>query len=303
MTSRERALIGAVAAAGALWFGSQGLARYRDAVAKNQSQQTAAETALNEGHVAQLRGQRARKRLSDWRNRSLPTDQQVAESLYQDWIRSQATGAGMTVTQITDKSGVTRNAQFGEAALELRAEGTLAQLADFLYRFYTAPHLHRISNASITAADGGQKLSLVMTATALILADSRQTDALAEGEPQPIEGVKSLDEIRQRLVDRNLFVAHSPKAQGEPTNDGGAAEAIFSGVTYESDGWVMSVRNKTSGSVSRFKKGDPVAFGAMKGKVLEIENRRAVIETDKGRVELRLGQNFSEATPLAPPAA
>src|SRR5690606_31957805 len=157
-----------------------------------------------------------------------PPDQQVAESLYQDWIRSQATGAGMTVTQITDKSGVSRNAQFGEAALEVRADGTLAQLADFLYRVCTAPRLHRISDASITASNGGQKLSLVMTATALILSDSRQTDALAEGEPQPIDGVQSLEEIQKRLVDRNLFVAHAAKSQGPPPSDGGAAEAIFS---------------------------------------------------------------------------
>lgn len=303
MTSRERTLIGAVAAAGALWFGSQGLTRYREAVARNQNVQTAAEAALSEGRVAQLRGQRARKMLSDWRNQSLPTDQQVAESLYQDWLRAQATGAGMAVTQLTDKSGATRNPQFGEAAVESRADGTLAQLANFLYRFYTAPHLHRISNASITAADGGQKLSLVITATALILPDSRQSDALADGEPQPIDGVKSLEEIRQRLVDRNLFVAHTPKSQVAVTTDGGAAEAIFSATYYGLDGWQMGVRNKTSGSVAYYKKGDAVAFGEMKGKVVEIEARRVVIETGKGRVELLWGQNFSEATPLAPPAA
>ena len=44
-------------------------------------------------------------------------------------------------------------------------------------------------------------------------------------------------------------------------------------------------------------------FGSFKGKVVEIENRRMVIETEKGRVELRAGQNFGQTTLLAPPAA
>lgn len=302
MTSRERNLIGAVAAAGVLWFGSQGLTRYRDAVERNANKQTEAERALNEARTAELRGKRARKQVNEWRSQSLPTNRDVAESLYQDWLRTQLTGAGMTVTQIADKSGSARNPQFGEVAIEVRADGALPQLTDFLHRFYSGPHLHRISSATITAADGGQKLSLTMTAAALIMPDAKRADKLAEGDPRPIEGVKSLDEIRQRLVDRNMFVAHTPKS-GEATADASASEAEFTGAVYGSDGWQGWVRNKTSGQVSRFAEGDAVEFGSFKGKVVEIENRRMVIETDKGRVELRAGQNFSQTTLLAPPAA
>lgn len=304
MTSREKTLIAAVAAVGVLWFGTQGLTRYRDTVERNTNLQMEAERALSEARTAELRGQRARKQVNEWRSQSLPTNRDVAESLYQDWLRSQLTGAGMTVTQIADKSGSARNPQFGEVAIEVRADGALPQLADFLHRFYSGPHLHRISNATIIAADGGQKLSLTMTATALILPDAKRTDALAEGDPRPIEGVKSLDEIRQRLVDRNMFVAHAAKGAGEEVKaDSNAAEAEFSSTVYGSDGWQGWVRNKTSGQVSRFSVGDDVEFGEFKGKVVEIENRRMVIETDKGRAELRAGQNFSQTTLLAPPAA
>jgi hypothetical protein len=309
MTSREKTLIGAVAAAGVLWFGTQGLTRYRETVERNTNVQMEAERALSEARAAELRGQRARKQVNDWRSQSLPTNRDVAESLYQDWLRAQLTGAGMTVTQIADKSGSARNPQFGEVAIEVRADGALPQLTDFLHRFYSGPHLHRISSATITAADGGQKLSLTMTAAALILPDVKRTDKLAEGDPRPIEGVKSLDEIRQRLVDRNVFVAYTPKSAGEATADSNAAEVEFtttvSGVygDYGVEGWQFWVRNKKSGQVSRFLKGDAVEFGSFKGKVIEIENRRVVIETDKGRIEFRPGQNFSEGTPLAPPAA
>lgn len=304
MTSREKTLIGAVAAAGVLWFGTQGLTRYRETVERNTNLQLEAERNLSEARAAELRGQRARKQVNDWRSQSLPTNRDVAESLYQDWLRTQLTGAGMTVTQIADKSGSARNPQFGEVAIEVRADGALPQLTDFLHRFYSGPHLHRISNATIIAADGGQKLSLTMTAAALILPDAKRTDKLAEGDPRPIEGVTSLDEIRQRLVERNLFVAHAPQgASGEAPTDSNAAETEFSSTVYGSDGWQGWVRNKTSGQVSRYAVGDAIELGSFKGKVVEIENRRMVIETDQGRVELRAGQNFSQTTLLAPPAA
>jgi hypothetical protein len=304
MTSRERTLIGAVGAAGLLWFGTQGLSRYREAVDRNATVQLEAERSLSEARAAELRGQRARKQVNEWRSRSLPTNREVAESLYQDWLREQVVAAGMTVTQIADKSGSARNPQFGEVAVEVRAEGSLAQLVEFLHRFYSGPHLHRISSATLTTADGGQKLTFGMTATALILPDAKRTDTLAEGDPQPIDGVKSLDDVRKRLTDRNLFAAYAAKTDGgQKSADNTAAEAEFSATVYGSDGWQAWVRNKSSGAVSRFEKGDAIEFGALKGKVVELESRRMVIETDKGRVELREGQNFSQTTLLAPPAA
>jgi hypothetical protein len=52
-----------------------------------------------------------------------------------------------------------------------------------------------------------------------------------------------------------------------------------------------------------FQQGDEIEIGKIKGKVIELDGRRAVIETEKGRLEIRLGQNFGEATPLEAPAA
>ena len=80
------------------------------------------------------------------------------------------TEAGLNVTQLSNKSGNARNPQFQEVAFELRATGTMGQLTEFLYRFYSSPHLHRISSATILAEDAGKKLSVTATATALVRA-------------------------------------------------------------------------------------------------------------------------------------
>jgi hypothetical protein len=302
VTNREKILAGAVVAAGALWFGTQGLTRYREALTRNESLQLEAERALIDVQTAEFRGQKARKQLNQWLGQSLPRNREVAESLYQDWLRTQLTEAGLEIAQLSDKSGNNRNPQFGELAIEIRATGAIEKVADFLYRFYASPHLHRISSATLTAEDGGKKLSLTATANALILPDVKRADKLAEGEPQKLP--KSKDEFRASLAARNLFVAHTAKTDGtDGKKDEAAAAAKITGMIYGLGGWRMDVQTKDSGDLKHFQQGDDIEFGQLKGKVIELDGRRAVIETDKGRLEVRLGQNFGEAVPVEAPAA
>jgi hypothetical protein len=303
MTSREKVLTGAVVAAGVLWFGTQGLTKYRDALDRNEALRSEAEQALTDAQTAEYRGQKARKQLNEWLAQSLPSNRDVAESLYQDWLRSQLTEAGLNVTQLSNKTGNARNPLFNEVAFELRASGTMEQLADFLYRFYAAPHLHRISSATIIAEDAGKKLNVTATASALILPDVKRTDKLPAGEAAALP--KSKDEFRNGLVDRNLFVAYSPKpGEGEGEGkDAAAAAAKFAWADYGAYGWRMGVKTGESGDMKYYHQGDDIEIGKLKGKVVEIESRRAIIETDKGRVEVRFGQSFADAVPLEAPAA
>jgi hypothetical protein len=299
MTQREKVLTGAVAAAGVLWFASGGVDKYRAALNRNRGIETQARQELEEANLAVLRGQHARRRLRDWQSRSLPAQIDVAESLYQDWLREQLTGAGLEVTQLGDKSASSRGQQFEELAVEVTATGTLAQLTDFLHRFYSAVHLHRITGATLTATDGGQKLSINLTIGALALAGSEREDKLAEGEPRELEF--PLEEARTRLVSRNLFSPPTPKAA--PAADAQAADAVATMMTEGERGWRLGLRIKSSGKMQYFYEGDSIEVGQFKGKVVEIERRRAVVETDKGKMELRIGQNLSEATVIDSPAA
>ncbi len=299
MTSREKTLIGAVAVAVVAWGGSKAATSYRETLERNTSQKTEAEQALNEAKVSVRRGEHARRQLNEWADRSLPRDRDIAESLYEDWLRAQITGAGLELTQLSDRTAAGRNAQYSELSFEYRGSGTLEQLADFLFRFYSAPHLHRISAATITGADAGKKLNLSMAVNALVLPNATRADKLAEGEPRKLAG--TLDEYRKRLTSRNLFVAYTPKATDK--GDGVAAKNRVSGFTYESDGWVMWVQNEDSKEIKRVAKGDDVDYGKVKGKVVEVSGRNAVIETADGRKEIRIGQKFSEAMPVEAPAA
>jgi len=297
MTQREKTLGLAVAAAGALFLGTRGVEKYRAAVDRNANLQFEAERALDDANFAMLRGQRARHQLNQWRRRSLPTNRDVAESEYQDWLRTQLTAAGLTVKELADKSALNRRPEYTDLSAAIDAEGTLAQLSDFLYAFYAAPHLHRISAATLTPAKEGDKLTIALTVDALILPECDRTNALAERPPQELP--KSAAEFRDSLTARNLFVAYKPEAdgKGDAGADSDAADAKLSGMTYGDRGWRLAVLKQKSGEVSHFYEGDSIKIGRFDGKLLELDGRRVVLETKAGRVELRLGQTFADAKP------
>jgi hypothetical protein len=293
MTSREKRLAGAVAAVGLLWGGMKGVDRYRSALEANQTQERQAVDALDDAEFAEARGERAKRRLIDWGKRSLPTDRDVAKSLYHDWLRKELTAAGLTVEQLADKPLGRANPSYGELAVDIRAVGTLEQLTNFLYKFYSTPHLHRISTATVTASEAGAKLTAALGIDALILTESTRKDALAEGEALPLP--QPLEDIRTSLVSRNVFAPHT----GKPADSGDEASKAFVRMfIYGDGGYMMQVKIDEPAKTRYFRQGERIEFGKFAGEVVEIDISHAVIKTDSGVVEVRIGQNLGEATPV-----
>ena len=113
-----------------------------------------------------------------------------------------------------------------------------------------------------------------------------------------------MEEYRDGLVARNMFVAHAPKAGGDAGGkDEVAAGAIFAWTDYGEYGWRMGVKLKDATELKYYHQGDDIEIGKLKGKIVQLDGRRVVIETAKGRVEVRFGRNFGEALPVEAPAA
>jgi hypothetical protein len=293
MTQREKILAGAVAGTAVLWGAMRGLERYRDAVAANESLASKAATALDDAEFAVQRGERAKRRLIDWSKRSLPTDRDVAKSLYQDWVRTQLTSAGLTVEQLADKSYARRETHYGELSLEARATGTLDQFTDFLFKFYSGPHLHRISAATITPSENGAKLTAILGIDALILADSTRTKELATGEGPKLP--HTVDEFKSSLTSRNLFAPHTP---GADPNAALAGARFSTAVSDGNGGFHMWVFTENPAKTHKFKVGDKLEFGSFSGKLVEVDMQHAVIETANGLMEVRANQKLAEAKPV-----
>ena len=235
--------------------------------------------------------------LRDWRRRSLPSHFDVAKSLYRDWLRQQLVESGLVVRELNESSQRNTGEYLRQLTLSVNAQGTLAEFIDFLYRFYQAKHLHRISASALTPTTTRKSLTISLTIDALSLVDCPRTDQLADGSRNAF--AQPLEEIRAEVVGRNIFVApgsSEPAAQQlaeqQPSE---ASQARITSMTWGAAGWQMSIRLQDSGQLRYFRPGDRIEIGEFSGEVLEMDGRRAVVAGEEGQVEILLGQHLGQA--------
>jgi hypothetical protein len=307
MTRREKVLAGTVGLMAVLWFGSSALTRYRDAVDDNQAKLRSAEQKLSQARTAKLRAQRAVTKLKRWQKQSLPTNPDIANSLYQDWLQKQLTEAGLKVTDIKSSLGLRApNDRFQEFNFKIEASGQMAQFVDFLARFYKAGHLQRISRASLVPAKEGNDLTISLMVDALAMRDASRADSLPDGVSNG--ELPDLKNLQETIVKRDLFSPYKdPKAAAvasKPVPTANEAEQAFiSGMTQGAEGWQMSVRMKDSGKMLYFRTGDSIAIGGFSAKIIEIGDRRVIVERDGSQLQVFLGQNLNQAQPFKPQAS
>lgn len=309
MSQREKLLAGLVALAVLLWGGTVGLQRYRQTRDRNEELALSTQGELSLATTAALRGRNAQRRLRNWQRQALPTNLDIAKSLYQDWLRQQFVQAKLEVKDIREQSPRISRSNFQQATFIVTASGSLQHLTTFLYNFYQSNHLHRISAANLSPTSNRENLNISLTIDALSLPTSDRTDQLADGSSDTFS--EPLEDFASALVGRNIFVAHKPPQpantkvaeatpqQDDDESDPQAEAAFVTGMTYGADGWQMSIRMNDSGKLRYFRRGDRIDIGKFSGEVAELDGRRVIITNDGGRHELVLGQNLSQARRLS----
>jgi len=130
------------------------------------------------------RGRSAQAHLSALRSRSLPSDPDLARSLYQNWLFRLATEAGFDGTKL-DVTGEGRHrgraGAYRTLSFTLQADAKLDELTEFLYKFYSADILHRIRTLTIERTEGSDNLPVRLTVEALCLPNADATIAVTKG--------------------------------------------------------------------------------------------------------------------------
>jgi hypothetical protein len=204
MTQRERILaiaVGGLAVVVSTFFiywwisGSLGQRRGQIAALRQKLQ-------VQERLVAQTKA--ATRAIAEAEKRSLPPEPNVAGSLYGDWLLDQVVAARLVDPKVAlARQSVDRNF-FTALSFTASGKGTLAQVVDLLYRFYSVDYQHRITRLSIVPLEEPKMLSFSMTVEALSLMGAPQADRLT---PRPASRLALGSE--QKYVDvilgRNLF--------------------------------------------------------------------------------------------------
>lgn len=133
---------------------------------ERQTQIDAFEREIEDKKGLLLRGKKAGKKLAEWQHRSLPTDLVLARSLYKNWLarlieRTRLARADVTLGADMPKPGI-----YVKVPVNVRGQGTMDQVVQFLFDFYQADHLHYIRQLTLTpmaGADSGAALASAAT--------------------------------------------------------------------------------------------------------------------------------------------
>jgi len=236
--------------------------------------------------------------------RSLPRKQNAATSYYIYWLYEVLQYNGYDAPVVRSGS-LARPLMGADYQFTIQCTGSLSQLTNFLFEFYYAPFLHRITSMTLTPVDGKtEKMKLFITVNALALRPHQPEDMYPLTEQLPVNVG-----WHQRLASNNLETYQSIATRNLlQTAKGGIDKADFTrltGITQTGNQMEVWFSVQTDDSVLKVKLGDSIHSGSFSGKVVEILDYTDIVleRADGSRWLLEYGESLKEAFALPPETA
>jgi len=244
------------------------------------------------------------KRLAEWRRRSLPSDRTIARSDYQNWLRGLANQFHFHPLKFESKEMESRHDMFTRMSFTVGGHLTLADLTQFLYKFYSAGHLHQIRRLNMKPVEHSAELDVNLTVEAMSLSNADSKDQLSK---EPGRGLRltKLDNYGKPIVKRNLFAPYTPppppvvahvgdKKPKKPEAPVDTAQFTFVTGFTEVDGLrQVWIQDRMANKAWTLKEGEAFKVGELRGKVRKISSTREVmLEFDGHRRLLQYGDNL-----------
>jgi hypothetical protein len=245
------------------------------------------EKKIGEKDRTMLQVRQAIARRSELEKRSLPTNRELARSLYHNWLTSTVQGSELSDINVSPKETTGATKSFEKLSFTVRGQGTLAQITKLLHDFYTPNYLHQIRFMTLNPVEKSNKLNLMMTVEALILPGAANKDSLPTEKGDQLVAANSADEYRKVIVERNLFAEYTPppvrtvtEPPREPPFDV-AKLAYITMVAVGTDGRAKAfLHERNIDKTTHLHDGDPFEVGSLKGTVKRIDFERRQVEMD-----------------------
>jgi len=241
-----------------------------------------------ENALAQAR--KAGQQLAKWEAQSLPSDPEVARSLYQAWLLELVGFVELRNPNVDSGSPVSRKGLYQTISFSVRGRGTLEQLTTFLFEFYSADHLHQIRSLSITPLQKSDQLDLSISIEAAVLATATRRDRLSTERSDRLAS-EPLEDYYP-IARRNLF--------GFGGNPDATDYTYLTAVVHVDDELEAWFTLRATDEVLKLREGQNLSIGQFRGTVREIEASDVVLESEGERWLLTIGENLAQAFALPP---
>ncbi len=305
MNQREKILAAVLICILALVGGNSLLKRHRAKVALSKTELQTANEQLQNANMSLASGRRAMQQLDKWQALSLPTNRDVARSLYHGWLLQKCKDAGLTVEDINPNEQTSLSTAYRSIGYVIEARGSLSAVTKFLYEFYRAAQLQQITKLQLTATPGSPELRVQLRVEALILPGATHDDSLPDGKSDRLK-LASVGDYEKSIVGRDMFKAYTPPRPPRETvrtpprppapEFDEVAQTYVTGILGPPTNLQAWITVRTTGEVLRVRAGDDVKVGELKGKVESISPFLVVIKTDDDKqLRVKLGQTLREA--------
>ena len=305
MNQREKImaliLLCILGAGGGMWL----FEKYRDSIAKSESDLQAARDTLSNAQMALEQGKFSMKQLENWQKMSLPPSRDIAGSLYRTWLLQKANAAGLKVDDIipNDRSKASAN-NFMSIGYNVKAKGSLTAVTKFLYEFYRSAQLHQVTKLNLINSPGAPELTVDLQVEALILPGATDKDSLPDGQSDRLK-LANADEYEKKITGRDLFKVYTPprppsktpvaKTPPRTPEFDHATQTKVTGIVGAKAGLEAWIRIFTTGEVLRLHVGDSLEVGDVKGKVESIEPMAITVKTtDDKQLRIPLGRSLRD---------
>ncbi len=235
----------------------------------------------------------AGKKIERWKKKSLPSDIETARSLYRNWLLEVIREAKLQNATVGSGSPASQYGLYRAMPFDVKARGTLLQLTNALFRFYNSDQLHEIKSLRITPVGNSGQFDISLGIEALIIPGSKRK-SLNTGKAK---WLASTDPRDYAIIARdNLF--------GIGVNNQDPMKmTILSAVTSRNGKPLAWITELITGRVIKVAPQASFETVALSGRVIQIGQDSAIIDSGGQRMKLTIGQSFAQGTIIQPEAA
>lgn len=150
-------------------------------------------------------GRAAARKVTQYEERSLPANAEIARIRYQTWLVNEMESAGLIEPDVRAVSSQGGDKDlFVKQTIAVEASGTLPQVVELLYAFYRVDWLHRITQLKLRPLKESKLIEVTMHIETLSLKKATHVEKL---EPRPSQRLElaNRDAYYDAIVGRNVF--------------------------------------------------------------------------------------------------
>ena len=283
--TRQQILLGFLAVMGIFQAGNYVLnSMIQGPLDKLRNEQASLEKDIAKREKLLADGRVAGKKIELWQKKSLPADLETARSLYRNWSLNVIRQAKLQNATVDSGSPSTRYGLYRAMPFDVKARGTLAQLTTALFQFTSSDQLHEIKSLRLTPIAATGQFDITLRIEALMIPGTKRK-TLNTGKANVLASSSVSD---YSIIAKDNFFGIGI-SQLDPMK-----MTTLSAITVRNDEPVAWFTEQITGRVIKAGPNATFETDALSGRIVQIDDDSATIETSGQQLRIAIGKSFAE---------